>query len=176
MRLLRRGSGAGLDTTGLALHPVLARVLAAREVARAEDIDHSLSGLERWQTLGGVHRAAAVLADAIEGGRRILVVGDFDADGATSCAIAVLGLRALGARDVGYLVPNRFEFGYGLTPEIVDVAARRQPDLLVTVDNGIASVDGVATARAHGIDVVVTDHHLPGAVLPDAVADRKSVV
>jgi len=112
-------------------------------------------------------RAAVRIADAIRAGERILIVADYDADGATACAVGVRGLRAFGAR-VDFLVPNRFEYGYGLTPEIVALAATREPRLLITVDNGIASVDGVAAANARGIDVVVTDHHLPGPALPDA--------
>src|SRR5437667_370772 len=107
----------------------------------------------------------ARLAAAIERHERLLIVADYDADGATACAVGVRGLRAMGAR-VDYLVPNRFEFGYGLTPEIVALAAQREPAMIITVDNGIASVDGVAAARARGIEVLITDHHLPGAELP----------
>ena len=112
--------------------------------------------------------AAELLADAIEGEGRVLIVGDFDADGATSCAMAVSVLRQMGLEEVAYLVPNRFEFGYGLTPEIVELAAAQMPDLIVTVDNGISSIEGVAAARQLGISVLVTDHHLPGSELPQA--------
>jgi single-stranded-DNA-specific exonuclease len=115
-------------------------------------------------------RAVALLRRAMAHGARILVVGDFDADGATSTALALRALQAMGAGDVAYLVPNRFEYGYGLTPEIVEVAAALKPDLIVTVDNGVASVEGVAAAKARGIQVVVTDHHLPGEQLPEADA------
>ncbi len=115
-------------------------------------------------------RAVALLAEALRAHKRILVVADFDADGATSCALVVRALRALGAADVRYVVPSRFEYGYGLTPEIVALAAKQQPDLIVTVDNGISSVEGVEAAHAHGIQVLITDHHLPGAVVPSAEA------
>jgi single-stranded-DNA-specific exonuclease len=120
--------------------------------------------------MAGLDQAVDVLRIAVEGRKRILVVGDFDADGATSCALAILVLRAFGHANVDFLVPNRFEFGYGLTPEIVDHARRYDPDLIVTVDNGISSVAGVAAARALGWQVVVTDHHLAGPVLPEAQA------
>jgi single-stranded-DNA-specific exonuclease len=154
------------------LHPVLARLYAARGVRMPGEIETALTQLVSPLQLKGVAEAAALLADAIEAKRRLLVVADYDCDGATACAVAVRGLRMFGAQ-IDYLVPNRFEYGYGLTPEIVELAASRPagpPDLLITVDNGIASVDGVAAARALGIDVLVTDHHLPGDVLPAARA------
>ncbi|HEV2219087.1 MAG TPA: DHH family phosphoesterase, partial [Casimicrobiaceae bacterium] len=153
-----------LIAAGLA--PVLARIYAARGIASVAELDHSLAALPDFGSLLNVDRAADRLAKAIARGERILIVADYDADGATACAVAMRGLRMLGA-EVAFLVPNRFEFGYGLTPEIVAVAARHQPRLIVTVDNGIASVDGVAVAAAHGIDVLVTDHHLPGPALPE---------
>ncbi|QEZ46170.1 single-stranded-DNA-specific exonuclease RecJ [Cupriavidus oxalaticus] len=149
------------------LHPTLARILAARGVARAAELATDLPELVPPGAMKGIGDAAAYLADAIAAGKRLLIVADYDCDGATACAVGVRGLRMLGAR-VEYIVPNRFEYGYGLTPEIVALAAKQQPDVIVTVDNGIASVDGVAAANALGIDVVVTDHHLPGAELPDA--------
>jgi single-stranded-DNA-specific exonuclease len=121
-------------------------------------------------TLLGIDAAAALLADRIQAGGRLLIVGDFDADGATGTAVGVLGLRGLGAADVEYLTPSRFEHGYGLSPAVVDAAAERRPDLLITVDNGIASLAGVERAREHGIPVLITDHHLPGAELPAAAA------
>jgi single-stranded-DNA-specific exonuclease len=145
--------------------PVLARVYAARGIVDARELDHSLAALPDFGQLANIDAAAARLADAIERQQRILVVADYDADGATGCAVAIRGLRAMGGV-ADFLVPNRFEFGYGLTPEIVAVAAQRSPHLLVTVDNGIASVDGVRAAVAAGIDVLITDHHLPGAELP----------
>jgi len=152
----------------LDLHPVLRRVYAARAVSSAAEIDCALGDLHAPELLSGCEQAAELLHATMERAGRILVVGDFDADGATSCALAVRALRALGAADVGYLVPNRFEYGYGLTPEIVAQAALRRPALIVTVDNGISSVDGVRAANALGIPVLVTDHHLPGSELPEA--------
>ena len=145
--------------------PVLARVYAARGIVDPHELDLSLAALPDFAQLANVDIAAARLARAIERHERLLIVADYDADGATACAVGLLGLRAMGA-DVDFLVPNRFEFGYGLTPEIVAVAAQRAPGLLITVDNGIASVDGVRAAAAAGIDVLVTDHHLPGSELP----------
>ena len=148
-------------------HPVLARVLAARGVRSVEQLDYALAGLIAPQRMMNVERMAAMLADAIVRRQRLLIVADYDADGATACAVGVRGLRKLGA-EVDYLVPNRFDFGYGLTPEIVKLAAQRQPDFIITVDNGIASVEGVQAANALGIAVLVTDHHLPGDELPQA--------
>ncbi|GAB2885207.1 single-stranded-DNA-specific exonuclease RecJ [Paraburkholderia jirisanensis] len=154
------------------LHPVLARLYAARGVCLPDEIETGLARLVPPAALRGCDAAAGLLADTITAGRRMLVVADYDCDGATACAVAVRGLRMFGAQ-IDYLVPNRFEYGYGLTPEIVALAARLpagKPDLLITVDNGIASVDGVAAANALGIDVLVTDHHLPGDELPAARA------
>ncbi len=149
-------------------HPVLRRIYAARSVLTVDALDYSLEGLLPFHSLGGVSAAAKLLAETLEQGRRILIVADFDADGATSCALAVRGLTQMGAKDVQYIVPNRFDYGYGLSPEIVEVAAGYEPDLLITVDNGISSIEGVELARKYGIDVLVTDHHLPGTILPDA--------
>jgi single-stranded-DNA-specific exonuclease len=148
-------------------HPVLARVLAARGISSLRQLECSPAGLIPPQRLTHAERMAGILADAIAQKKRLLIVADYDADGATACAVGVRGLGMFGAQ-VDYLVPNRFEFGYGLTPEIVTLAAQRQPDFIITVDNGIASVEGVRTANAHGIAVLVTDHHLPGDELPDA--------
>lgn len=152
------------------LHPVLRRVYSRRPLHSAAEVEHGLERLHTLDSLGGLDRAVQILSRAIREGRRIMIVGDFDADGATSAVVAVRALRAMGAGCVDYLVPDRFRFGYGLTPEIVEVAAQRQPDLLVTVDNGIASNEGVEAARARGMQVIVTDHHLPGARLPPADA------
>jgi single-stranded-DNA-specific exonuclease len=149
------------------MHPVLQRVYAARGVCSGEDLDLSLKCLLPISSLGGVDAAAQLLA-LHRGAGRILVIGDFDADGATSSALVVRALRSLNFAHVDFLVPNRFQFGYGLTPEIVALAATRSPTLLVTVDNGVSSIDGVEAARQMGIPVLVTDHHLPGAVLPRA--------
>ncbi|MFL9883032.1 single-stranded-DNA-specific exonuclease RecJ [Paraburkholderia agricolaris] len=154
------------------LHPVLARLYAARGVCMPDEIETGLARLVPPATLKGCEDAAVLLADAIQNQRRMLVVADYDCDGATACAVAVRGLRMFGGQ-IEYLVPNRFEYGYGLTPEIVALAARSasgKPELLITVDNGIASVDGVEAANALGIDVLVTDHHLPGDELPAARA------
>ncbi|MGE3161792.1 MAG: single-stranded-DNA-specific exonuclease RecJ [Burkholderiales bacterium] len=149
------------------LHPVLARVYAARRIRSASELEDDVQRLLPPATLARCEEAAALLADAIAAGRRLLIVADYDADGATACAVGLRALRALGAQ-VDYLVPNRFELGYGLTPELVDLAAQGGPDLLITVDNGIASVEGVERARALGIETLITDHHLPGAELPRA--------
>ncbi len=147
------------------ISPVLARVYSARGIVDARELDHSLGALPDFSAFHNIGAAAERLAHAIAAAERIVIVADYDADGATACAVAVRGLRAMGA-DVRFVVPNRFEFGYGLTPEIVALAAVQAPRLIVTVDNGIASVDGVAAAAAAGIDVIVTDHHLPGDSLP----------
>jgi len=152
------------------LPPLLTRLYAARGVQSAEELDKSLARLLPFTLLKGIDAAVDLLVEALARRQRILIVGDFDADGATASSVGVLGLRLLGAAHVEYLVPNRFEYGYGLTPEIVAVALQRNPDLLITVDNGISSVDGVAAARAAGLKVLVTDHHLPGHELPQADA------
>jgi single-stranded-DNA-specific exonuclease len=148
------------------LHPVLRRAYAARGVRDHQDLSLTLDRLMPVGTLSGVDAAVRLMLEHRD--RRILVVGDFDADGATSTALIVRCLRAWGFASVDFLVPNRFEFGYGLTPEIVGLAAERSPSLIVTVDNGISSNAGVAAAKARGIQVLVTDHHLPGPTLPDA--------
>ncbi|MBA1289002.1 single-stranded-DNA-specific exonuclease RecJ [Pseudomonas japonica] len=152
------------------LPPLLTRLYAARGVQSQAELDKGLARLIPYQQLKGIDAAVDMLVTAIDRRERILVVGDFDADGATASSVAVLGLRLLGAAHVDYLVPNRFTYGYGLTPEIVAVALERQPDLLVTVDNGISSVEGVQAARDAGLKVLITDHHLPGAQLPQADA------
>ena len=157
---------SALQTT--ALPEVLKRIYASRGITDPDELALNLDQLLPPARLKGVTDAAELLADAIEGEARVLIVGDFDADGATSCAMAVSVLQQMGLREVAYLVPNRFEFGYGLTPEIVEMAAAQMPDLIVTVDNGISSVEGVLAARAMGISVLITDHHLPGNSLPAA--------
>lgn len=150
------------------LSPLAARLLGARGVQGAEELDSSLSCLLPFTQLLNADAMARRLADAIAAGQRILIVGDYDADGATASAVGLRGLGMFGAR-VDFLVPNRFEYGYGLSPEIVELAATRQPDLLLTVDNGIASLDGVKRAQQLGMEVLITDHHLPGDQLPDAL-------
>jgi len=152
------------------LHPVLKRVYAARNIRSSTDLDYSLASLLPFNTLTGIDSAVSLLQEEIEQQKRILIVADFDADGATSCALAIRGLTMMGVKDIVYVVPNRFEFGYGLTPEIVDVALDYDPDLLITVDNGISSIEGVKRARENGLKVLITDHHLPGNNLPDANA------
>lgn len=150
--------------------PVLARIYASRGISDQAELGRNLKELLPDSAMKGMDAAVARLVEALEKQQKILIVGDFDCDGATSTAVAIEALRMMGAGEVEYLVPNRFEYGYGLSPEIVDVAVTQQPQLLITVDNGISSVEGVARANSHGVDVVVTDHHLPGAELPDACA------
>jgi len=152
------------------LPPLLTRLYAARGVQNKAELSHSLAQLAPWQSLKGIDGAVTLLLRARQQQQRILVVGDFDADGATASAVALLGLRALGFKQVDYLVPNRFEYGYGLSPVIVEVAQSRKPDLLITVDNGISSLEGVAAAKAAGMSVLITDHHLAAAELPKADA------
>lgn len=152
------------------LPPLLRRLYASRGVRTANDLERSLKGMLHWQTLTGVEKAVEMLHDAFEKNLRIMVVGDFDADGATSTALSVLSLRAMGCDTVEYLVPNRFEDGYGLSPEVVDQAHARGAQMIMTVDNGISSHSGVDHAHALGIRVLVTDHHLPGEILPNADA------
>ena len=150
------------------VHPVLARVYAARGLASASELASELNALIAPAGLLHIDAAASYLADAIAARKKLVIVADYDCDGATACAVGLRGLRLLGAQ-VDYIVPNRFEYGYGLTPEIVELTVREKaPDVIVTVDNGIASIDGVAEAKRRGIDVVVTDHHLPGDTLPEA--------
>jgi len=152
------------------LSPVLARIYAARGIAHASQLETELANLIPFDQLKNINEMATILADAIAASKRILIVADYDSDGATACAVALRILRKFGAI-VDYLVPNRFEFGYGLTPEIVQLAhATKQPEVLITVDNGIASVDGAAEAKRLGMEVLITDHHLPGDTLPDATA------
>ena len=164
----RREADISSRLQAAALPEALKRVYANRGITDPAALSLTLDQLHPPQHLKGIAEAAELLADAIEGDGRVLIIGDFDADGATSSAMAVSVLRQMGLREVAYLVPNRFEFGYGLTPEIVELAAAQMPDLIVTVDNGISSVEGVAAAQALGISVLVTDHHLPGAQLPTA--------
>jgi len=150
------------------IHPVLARLYAARGLTDVKDLSSELAAMIPPAGLMNIGAAAVFLADSIAANKRMVIVADYDCDGATACAVALRGLRAMGAT-IDYIVPNRFEYGYGLTPEIVALTAReKQPDIIVTVDNGIASIDGVAEANRRGIEVVVTDHHLPADTLPAA--------
>lgn len=165
----RRSAIADLELPD-SLHPLLQRIYRQRPLGQIEDLDLDVKNLLPPDSLKGITDAVELLVAALREKKRILVVADFDADGATSCAVALTALRQLGAQHVDYIVPNRFDYGYGLTPEIVALAAQRDPDLIITVDNGISSVEGVQAARAAGIDVLVTDHHLAPDVLPDANA------
>lgn len=168
----RRVDNAALGSLA-SLHPVLQRIYATRGVRSEDELSHSLKDLLPFHNLKGIDAAVAVLTQALLEQQHILIVGDFDCDGATSTALVIRALRAMGAQQVDYLVPNRFEFGYGLTPEIVEVAKTQlsdAPDVIITVDNGIASLAGVECARDAGIKVVVTDHHLAGDELPNADA------
>jgi len=169
-KIIRRQPPKQLPEWVAHLHPVISKIYMTRGIKSATELDCGLTQLLPYQHLLGIEKAAKYLAQAIMQQQKILVVGDFDADGATSTAVAICALRAFGAQHINYLVPNRFEFGYGLTPELVAVAAEMQPDVIVTVDNGIANNAGVAAAKAAGITVIITDHHLPGLELPMADA------
>lgn len=170
MKIIRRDRRQSHHRLPDGLHPVLREVYLSRGITSADELDLTLGKLHHSRQLFGIERAVEILVDALQHQRRILIVGDFDADGATSCALSVRALRAMGVFDVDYLVPNRFDFGYGLSPQLVEVARGQNPDLIITVDNGISSIDGVAAAKACGIAVIVTDHHLPGRSLPNADA------
>ncbi|EMC3299534.1 single-stranded-DNA-specific exonuclease RecJ [Salmonella enterica] len=169
-RQLRRREADETAELPADLTPLLRRLYASRGVRSARELERSVKGMLPWQQLSGIDNAVEILYNAFREGIRIIVVGDFDADGATSTALSVLGMRALGCDNISYLVPNRFEDGYGLSPEVVDQAKARGAQLIVTVDNGISSHAGVAHAKTLGIPVIVTDHHLPGDTLPDAEA------
>jgi len=169
LRIVRREAAASALGWPASVHPVLQRVYAARGVACIDDLGHRLAGLLAPEGLNGITHAVELLAAAMARDARIVIAGDYDCDGATGCAVAVRGLRLLGARNVGYVVPDRAVHGYGLTPALV-ATMQPAPDLIVTVDNGIASLAGVAAAKARGCKVIVTDHHLPGAALPAADA------
>jgi single-stranded-DNA-specific exonuclease len=149
------------------VHPLLARIYAARRIRTSAELKYETAALLPPSLLKGIDGAARLLADAIQSGKRLLIVADYDADGATACAVGIRALRAFGAH-VEYLVPDRFKLGYGLSTELVELAAQSRPDLLITVDNGIASVEGVARARELGIATLITDHHLPGPEVPAA--------
>ncbi len=166
-KIVRRTIGRVLSGD---LHPVLKRIYAARHVRSEQELDYSLKRLLPYHRLKGIDAATTLLEQGLRRQERMLIAADFDADGATSCALAVRVLKKMGARHIDYIVPNRFEHGYGLTPAIVDVAARLDPDLIITVDNGISSNAGVDHAHELKIKVLITDHHLPGSVLPDADA------
>ncbi|WP_187321678.1 single-stranded-DNA-specific exonuclease RecJ [Serratia marcescens] len=167
---LRRRPAADDTHLPASLPPLLRRLYALRGVQGEQELERGVKGMLPWQQLDGIDDAVSLLQQALTDGRRIMVVGDFDADGATSTALTVLALRSIGGATVDYLVPNRFEDGYGLSPEVVEQAAARGAELIVTVDNGISSHAGVDVAHAKGMQVLVTDHHLPGETLPAAEA------
>jgi len=170
-RILRRQPTVADELIAADFHPVLRRVLRNRGVTQAQSIDHSLQNLLPFTALKNIDAAVSLLVTALQQNKRIVIIGDFDADGATSTVVAVRCLRLLGANHVDYRVPNRFKYGYGLTPQIVEeTAAELHPDLIITVDNGISSVDGVSTANQLNIQVLITDHHLQGNELPAAAA------
>ena len=167
MQIITREVGSG----SLAVdNPLVERLYLSRGIRRIEETQKGLQALLSPSGLTDVEKAAERLADALTTNQRILIVGDYDADGATSVALCKLALTAMGAEQVDFLVPDRFQFGYGLSLEIVALAQSKAPDLIVTVDNGISSLEGVAAANELGIDVVITDHHLPGSELPPAYA------
>ncbi|RLA48893.1 MAG: single-stranded-DNA-specific exonuclease RecJ [Gammaproteobacteria bacterium] len=172
-KLIRRRPSTRTDAgiaafAGTDIHPLLARIYCDRGIDSMAQLDLGLAQLLPPTQLRNADRAATLLADALAGDQKILIIGDFDADGATSTALAVSALRAFGANQVDYLVPNRFDYGYGLTPEIVALAAKDKPDLIITVDNGISSLEGVSAANELGIATLITDHHLAGRELPAA--------
>ena len=165
-----RKAGQYEQVLASSMHPVLARIYAARGVKNPAELDLALTHLPRPAKLKQIDRASALISDAVMSDERIIVVGDFDADGASGTALAVLALQTFGARNVGFLVPNRFQCGHGLSTQLVKVASEQKPDMLITVDHGTASHEGIKLARKLGMCVVVTDHHLAGDELPDANA------
>ncbi|VAW65801.1 Single-stranded-DNA-specific exonuclease RecJ [hydrothermal vent metagenome] len=170
-KIIKRSSGEVSESLKQSeLHPVLQKILSHRKITSVDEIDYALNKLIPPAQLKGIEQAVALIVNAIQNKHKILIVGDFDADGATSTALCVRALKMLGHAQVDFLVPNRFDYGYGLSPEIVIVACKNKPDLLITVDNGISSIQGVQAARDAGISVLVTDHHLAGAELPNAHA------
>ena len=169
-KIMTRKLSEDIDWGDSKLHPLLQRIYAAREIDSVEQLQYELKNILPYHDLHGIDAVVTCLHESLEKQERILIVGDYDADGATSTALAVRALRAFGFNDVDYLIPDRFQYGYGLTPEIVKVAITKKPQLLITVDNGIASIAGVEVANAAGIKVLVTDHHLAGQTLPAAAA------
>ena len=167
MKITRRAVSSQLDLPD-SIHPVIRRIYASRNISSARELDYALTNLLPFGSLKNIEAAAALLMDAIRNGRRILIVADYDADGATACAAALRGLSLLGAGQVVYLVPDRVKHGYGLSTDVARLALELEPDLLVTVDNGISSLAGVEFARNAGVEVLITDHHLPGKELPAA--------
>ena len=170
MKIIRRATSPEKSSFPSTVHPLLQRIYAGRGIAANTELNYAVSNLYDYHGLKGIEEAADIISHAVVRQQNILVVGDFDADGATSSALAITALQSFCANQPDYLVPNRFEFGYGLTPEIVEVAAANSPDIIITVDNGISSIEGVQSAKEKGIKVVITDHHLAGSSLPEADA------
>ncbi|MGB1868607.1 MAG: single-stranded-DNA-specific exonuclease RecJ [Porticoccaceae bacterium] len=170
MQIVTRPSDLSSCSFSQQLDPLLQRIYQSRGISDQASLERKLSCLPQPQSMRGLDAAVQRLVAALQQQQSLLILGDFDADGATSSALMVLALRAMGFQSVDFLVPNRFDYGYGLTPEIVDLAAQKSPDVIITVDNGISSVEGVARANQLGIEVIITDHHLPGAQLPAATA------
>lgn len=170
MKKIDRRPDVDLSLLPDSIPELLRRIYLNRGVTEDRQLERAAKGLLSYKELNGIEKAVGLLFSAIEQEKRIVIVGDFDADGATSSALSVLALRSLGCRNVDYLVPNRFEDGYGLSPEVVDQVINYQADMIITVDNGVSSIEGVNYAKQHQIQVIVTDHHLPGSVLPDADA------
>jgi single-stranded-DNA-specific exonuclease len=169
-KIIRRRDVPAKNQLSQQLHPVLRRIFAARDVVSDQQLDYRLQQLIPFDQLRDIDNAVNLLVNTICHERRIVIAADYDADGATACAVAIRGLRAMGAAHIGYVVPDRFRHGYGLTPALVEIAARWQPDVLMTVDSGIASFDGVKLAKSLGMKVIITDHHLSAETLPDADA------
>lgn len=169
-KIQRRSATISQSLADSSLHPLLQQLYANRGVNNREQIEYSIQHLSDYRQLKDIKKAADIIAECIRSDKKILIVGDFDADGATSTALVMRALKMFGARRTGYLVPNRFTYGYGLSPEIVALAAEQSPDLIITVDNGISSIEGVAEANRRKIKVVVTDHHLPAQTKPAAAA------
>jgi len=169
-KIHRRNQGISDELQQTGLHPILKRIYANRHIDSLSQVDYTLNRLINFNQLRGIDAAANIVADAVMNDQRMIIIGDYDADGATSTALVVRALNSFAAARVDYLVPNRFEYGYGLTPEIVEVAKAYSPDVLITVDNGISSIEGVSAAKQNNIKVVVTDHHLPAQQLPAADA------
>jgi len=167
---LERHQLSGSESPIAGVPPLIERLLQHRGIKSADEIEFVLNHLLPPEQLLGIESAVKIIHQALKNRQRILIIGDYDVDGATSTTVAVRALKMMGGENISYLVPNRFEYGYGLTPEIVAVALKQHPDLIITVDNGIASVDGVAAAKAAGLSVIITDHHLPGSELPAADA------
>jgi single-stranded-DNA-specific exonuclease len=166
VRRTTSNTSAALST----LHPILQRIYLSRGLTESHELERDLKSLLPFHQLSGIDAAAQLLVSAIQTQKRILIIGDYDADGATSTVLAIRALRVFGAKYVDYVVPNRFEYGYGLSPEIVKFAAKKNPELIITVDNGISSIEGVELANQMGISVLITDHHLAGRQLPQAAA------